>query len=82
MLSITDANGFILTTTAIIAGNHNDAFELKDTLDTALTMLAYRSHPGESAVAACRAVASPMPELLLVMRMTFWLVCIILILRY
>lgn len=29
---ITDANGFILATTGIIAGNHNDAFELKDNL--------------------------------------------------
>jgi len=32
VLPITDANGFILATTGIIAGNHNDAFELKDNL--------------------------------------------------
>lgn len=32
VLSITDANGFILASIGIIAGNHNDAFELKDHL--------------------------------------------------
>lgn len=39
VLPITDANGFILATTGIIAGNHNDAFELKDNLRVAFTIL-------------------------------------------
>ncbi len=39
VLPITDANGFILATTGIIAGNHNDAFELKDTLRTAFKFI-------------------------------------------
>ena len=32
ILPITDAKGFILATTGIISGNHNDAFELQDHL--------------------------------------------------
>ena len=40
VLPMTDANGFILATTGIVAGNHNDAFELKDNfarfIDTSL----------------------------------------------
>jgi transposase len=39
VLPITDANGFILATTGIIAGNHNDAFELKDNLRAAFKRL-------------------------------------------
>ncbi len=39
VLPITDANGFILATTGIIAGNHNDAFELKDNLRTAFKFI-------------------------------------------
>src|SRR5690606_19545383 len=38
-LPITDANGFILATTGIVAGNHNDAFELKDNLRTAFKFI-------------------------------------------
>lgn len=39
VLPITDANGFILATTGIIAGNHNDAFELKDNLRAAFKFI-------------------------------------------
>jgi len=39
ILPITDANGFILATTGIIAGNHNDAFELKDNLRAAFKFI-------------------------------------------
>jgi transposase len=39
VLPITDANGFILATTGIIAGNHHDAFELKDTLGAAFKFI-------------------------------------------
>jgi transposase len=39
VLTITDANGFILATTRIVAGNHNDAFELKDTLRAAFKFI-------------------------------------------
>lgn len=39
VLPITDANGFILATTAIVAGNHNDAFELKDNLRAAFKFI-------------------------------------------
>ena len=39
VLPITDAKGFILATTGIIAGNHNDAFELKDNLRTAFKFI-------------------------------------------
>lgn len=35
ILPITDANGYILASTGIIAGNHNDAFNLKPHLQTA-----------------------------------------------
>ena len=35
ILPITDKTGYILATTAPIAGNHNDAFELKDNLQSA-----------------------------------------------
>jgi transposase len=34
ILPITDANGFILASTGIIAGNHNDAYNLKPHLQT------------------------------------------------
>jgi hypothetical protein len=39
VLPITDANGFILATTGIIAGNHNYAFELKDNLRAAFKFI-------------------------------------------
>lgn len=39
VLPITDANGCILATTGIIAGNHNDAFGLTDTLRTAFKFI-------------------------------------------
>jgi hypothetical protein len=39
VLPITDANGFILATTEIVAGNHNDAFELKDHLRAAFQFI-------------------------------------------
>lgn len=39
ILPITDANGFILATTGIVAGNHNDAFELKDHLRAAFMFI-------------------------------------------
>ena len=39
VLPITDANGCILATTGIIAGNHNDAFELKDNLRSAFKFI-------------------------------------------
>jgi hypothetical protein len=39
VLPITDANGCILATTGIVAGNHNDAFELKDNLRTAFKFI-------------------------------------------
>jgi transposase len=35
ILPMTDHNGFIIATTDIVAGNHNDAFQLKDQLRTA-----------------------------------------------
>ena len=39
VLPITDAKGFILASTGIIAGNHNDAFELKDHLRSAFRFI-------------------------------------------
>lgn len=39
VLPMTDANGFILATTGIVAGNHNDAFELKDNLRLAFKFI-------------------------------------------
>lgn len=39
ILPITDVNGFILATTGIVAGNHNDAFELKDNLRAAFKFI-------------------------------------------
>jgi DDE superfamily endonuclease len=39
VLPLTDANGFILATTGIVAGNHNDAFELKDNLRAAFKFI-------------------------------------------
>jgi hypothetical protein len=39
VLPITDANGFILATTGIVAGNRNDAFELKDNLPAAFKFI-------------------------------------------
>lgn len=35
ILPITDGHGFIIAATGLIAGNHNDAFNLKDHLQTA-----------------------------------------------
>ena len=35
ILPITDRQGYIIATTSLIAGNHNDAFELKDNLQVA-----------------------------------------------
>lgn len=45
VLPITDANGFILATTGIVAGNHNDAFELKDNLRMAFKFIKQFSIP-------------------------------------
>jgi transposase len=39
VLPLTDANGFILATTGIVAGHHNDAFELKDNLRAAFKFI-------------------------------------------
>jgi hypothetical protein len=39
VLPITDAKGFILARTGIIAGNHNDAFELNDHLRAAFKFI-------------------------------------------
>jgi hypothetical protein len=39
VLPITDANGFILATTGIVAGNHHDSFELKDNLRSAFKFI-------------------------------------------
>lgn len=39
ILPITDANGFIVATTGIVAGNHHDAFDLKDNLRTAFKFM-------------------------------------------
>lgn len=39
ILPITDAHGYIVASTGIIAGNHNDAFNLKAHLQTAFTGL-------------------------------------------
>ena len=39
VLPITDAHGIILATIGIIAGNHNDAFELKDNLRAAFKFI-------------------------------------------
>jgi transposase len=39
VLPITDAKGFILATTGIVAGNHNGAFELKDNLRPAFKFI-------------------------------------------
>jgi transposase len=35
ILPITDRQGYVIATTSLIAGNHNDAFELKDNLQVA-----------------------------------------------
>lgn len=35
ILPITDANGYIIASTGIVAGNHNDAYQLKSHLQTA-----------------------------------------------
>lgn len=45
VLPITDANGFILATTGIVAGNHNDAFDLKDNLRAAFKFIKRRGIP-------------------------------------
>lgn len=39
VLPITDAKGFVLATTGIVAGNHNDAFALKDNLRAAFKFI-------------------------------------------
>lgn len=39
VLPITDAKGFILATTGLVAGNHNDAFALKDNLRAAFKFI-------------------------------------------
>lgn len=39
VLPITDAKGNILATTGIVAGNHNDAFDLKDNLQAAFKFI-------------------------------------------
>jgi len=33
IFSLTDAHGYVIASTEVIAGNHNDAFELADNLD-------------------------------------------------
>jgi hypothetical protein len=42
ILSMTDGNGFIIASTELVAGNHNDAFELKINLQTAFKQLKAR----------------------------------------
>ena len=32
ILPVTDKNGFIIATTTLVAGNHNDSYELKETI--------------------------------------------------
>ena len=39
ILPITDANGFTVATTPLVAGNHNDAFELKANLQRAFKFM-------------------------------------------
>jgi len=39
LLPITDREGYIIATTPLVAGNHNDAFELKDNLQTAFKFM-------------------------------------------
>lgn len=39
VLPITNANGFVLATTGIVSGNHNDAFDLKDHLRAAFKFI-------------------------------------------
>ena len=39
ILPITDKEGYILASTPLVAGNHNDAFELKDNLQTAFMFM-------------------------------------------
>jgi transposase len=39
VLPITDANGFILASTPIVAGHHNDAYDLKDNLRSAFKFI-------------------------------------------
>jgi transposase len=39
ILPITDANGYVVASTDIIAGNHNDAFDLKPHLQAAFTFM-------------------------------------------
>jgi hypothetical protein len=39
VLPITDAHSFILATTSIVSGSHNDAFELKDHLRSAFKFI-------------------------------------------
>jgi transposase len=45
ILPMTDAKGFILATTGIVAGNHNDAFELKDNLRAAFKFMKRQGIP-------------------------------------
>lgn len=42
VLPITDARGFVLATTSIVAGNHNDAYQLKQTLQAAFKFIKAR----------------------------------------
>lgn len=42
VLPITDAHGFVLATTTIVAGNHNDAYQLPQTLPTAFQFIKAR----------------------------------------
>jgi transposase len=39
ILPVTDQAGYILATTPLVAGNHNDAFELKDNLQAAFKFM-------------------------------------------
>lgn len=39
ILPLTDANGFMVATTPLVAGNHNDAFELKSNLQQAFKFM-------------------------------------------
>jgi transposase len=45
ILPITDARGFVLATTTIVAGNHNDAYHLPQTLRTAFKFIKARGIP-------------------------------------
>jgi hypothetical protein len=49
ILPITDGNGYVVATTGIIAGNHNDAYQLKPHLQTAFKAMKRLGLPIEGA---------------------------------